>query len=503
MAGINMPIIASAELGDFLKVEKRMQQMAGQVKKTSSSFKGLGSTIAKAAGAAALGAVGARAIKEAREAFQVNALTQTILKNAGAQAGTTAKAVGDLANNLSNLTGIDDELVQAGSNVLLSFGNIRNAGQGAAAVFDRATAAAVDLGAKMGTEPAAAAKMLGKALADPAKAAGALRKAGVQLTNEQQAQIKAMQQRGDLLGAQQAILGAVESRFKGAAQAMADPMTRLQTTLNNLLETVGSPILNALQPLLTALQPAFDALAPILEELGKQLAPVITSLVEGLAPVLPALMEVIKPLLPLVGLLGQVIGALTPILQVVAPLLRIVANVLSSTLSGAVVIATGLIWGLLKGIEYMVRALAKVPGIGKPFQEAIEPLSKMNYQLGEIINNAKVLPTVGENIKADANDSFAAAKALSAGAKATVQAGRDFAAGTKRTKVKGVKTATARPTARTNAPGMFTVMGTGGGLSLSVTIQGSVVQQKDIARVIRDEIIQLSRRQGASPAFGV
>ena len=45
MAGIKLPIIASAELGDFLKVEQRMQKMAGNVKKTSSSFSSLGKAI--------------------------------------------------------------------------------------------------------------------------------------------------------------------------------------------------------------------------------------------------------------------------------------------------------------------------------------------------------------------------------------------------------------------------------------------------------------------------
>jgi len=193
MSGIVVPITASADLGDFKRVERQMQSMAKQAHKTSSGFDMFAKTLKRTIGIGALIAVGKKAIDEAQQAYQVSQLTNVILKNTGANAYTSVKQVSALAQSLSNLTGVDDELVQAGSNVLLSFGNIRNAGKGSAAVFDRATAAAVDMSKAMGTDVASASKVLGKALADPVKGVQQLRRAGVLLTAEQQAQIKVLQ----------------------------------------------------------------------------------------------------------------------------------------------------------------------------------------------------------------------------------------------------------------------------------------------------------------------
>ena len=75
-------------------------------------------------------------------------------------------------------------------------------------------------------------------------------------------------------------------------------------------------------------------------------------------------------------------------------------------------------------------------------------------------------------------------------------------AGKAGSKTKGIKTKAVSPV-KTAGDQSFTVAGTGGGLSLSVTVNGSVVQERDIARTIRNEIIQLTRRQGMTPNFGV
>jgi hypothetical protein len=68
--------------------------------------------------------------------------------------------------------------------------------------------------------------------------------------------------------------------------------------------------------------------------------------------------------------------------------------------------------------------------------------------------------------------------------------------------VKAPKTASRAPrTTATN--GTFIVSASGGGLSLSVTVNGSVVQEKDIARTIRNELIQFGKRVGNPVALGV
>jgi hypothetical protein len=71
-------------------------------------------------------------------------------------------------------------------------------------------------------------------------------------------------------------------------------------------------------------------------------------------------------------------------------------------------------------------------------------------------------------------------------------------------RVKAPKTLVKAPrTVSSSGSQSFTVGGSGGGLSLSVTVNGSVIQEKDIARTIRDELIQFGRRVGKPVALGV
>ena len=67
--------------------------------------------------------------------------TQAILKATGGVANLTAKDVENLAQSQSKLTGVDDELIQAGENLLLTFKNVRNEVGAGNDIFTRATKA--------------------------------------------------------------------------------------------------------------------------------------------------------------------------------------------------------------------------------------------------------------------------------------------------------------------------------------------------------------------------
>ena len=197
---------------------------------------------------AAMGAVAAVSvfkgfIDEARESRKVGALTESIIKSTGGAAKISAKQVGALATSISNATGVDDELIQSGSNLLLTFKNVRNEVGKGAKIFDRATAAAVDLSAAGFGDVAGASKMLGKALNDPLKGISALGKAGVTFTDDQKKQIATLVETGKTLEAQKIILGEVESQVGGAAAAAADPMAKLGVIIGNVKETIGAAFL--------------------------------------------------------------------------------------------------------------------------------------------------------------------------------------------------------------------------------------------------------------------
>lgn len=193
-------------------------------------------------------------IEEARESERIGRLTEAVIKSTGGSARITADQVGQLATTLSNKTGADDEAIQSGQNLLLTFTNVRNETGKGNDIFNQASAAVIDMtaalnGGKVTQEGVKTSSIqLGKALNDPIKGVGALSRVGVSFTAQQKEQIKTLVESGDVMGAQKIILGELGKEFGGAAAAAADPMQRLQVTVGNLREEIGArmlPIVNA------------------------------------------------------------------------------------------------------------------------------------------------------------------------------------------------------------------------------------------------------------------
>ena len=219
-----------------------------------SALSGLGGLATKglaigAAGAAAA-AVGLAAglglsVKEAMEAQQVQAQLEAVLKSTGGIAGVTAEQANKLATNLGNLTRFGDETVLSGENMLLTFTNIGKD------VFPEATQTMLDMSQAMGQDVTASAMQLGKALNDPVQGVTALRRVGVQLTDAQEEQIKAMVESGDVMGAQKVILAELRKEFGGSAEAagntFAGQLDRLRNSFSNTAESVGNALLPSIQ----------------------------------------------------------------------------------------------------------------------------------------------------------------------------------------------------------------------------------------------------------------
>jgi hypothetical protein len=203
------------------------------------SFKHIAGGIGVTLATLGLGNIIGDMFAEAREAGKTGRLTANAIKVTGGAAKVTTKQVEDLAEAISNKTGIDDEQVQAGANLLLTFKNVRNELGKGNDVFSQATGYAQDLAAAGFGDADTAAKMLGKALNDPVKGLTALGKAGVTFSADQQKQIKNFVKTGDLLSAQKIILGEVGSQVGGAAEAAADPMQKLGVIVKNLEEDLG------------------------------------------------------------------------------------------------------------------------------------------------------------------------------------------------------------------------------------------------------------------------
>ncbi len=266
-----------------------LNRALGQVDRFGSSLGGKLKTVGKVAGvglAAGLGLaakVGFDAITEAQESAKIGRLTDAVLKSTGGAANVTADQVAGLAEQISNLTGVDDEAIQEGQNLLLTFTKVRNEVGKGNDIFNQATQASVDMAAALGTDVKGASMQLGKALNDPIKGVTALSRAGVSFTQQQKDQIKAMVESGDVLGAQKIILGEMSTQFGGAAEAASDPMQRLGTIVGNLQERIGT------------------ALLPIVEQAADWLGENLPRAMDWLAAKWPILRAKAEPVLRAIG----------------------------------------------------------------------------------------------------------------------------------------------------------------------------------------------------------
>lgn len=202
-------------------------------------------------------ALGARAgWQELQESARVSAQTAAALKSTGRQAGVTARHIEDLATSLMNLSGVDDETIQAAENLLLTFRSVHNEVGKGNNIFDLATRAALDMSVAMtnagkNTSMATAALQIGKALQDPVRGMTALRRVGVMFTESQTATIKKMVETGNVIGAQKLILAELNKEFGGSAAAagttLPGKLNILKETFNNLAGTVMQAAAPALQ----------------------------------------------------------------------------------------------------------------------------------------------------------------------------------------------------------------------------------------------------------------
>lgn len=215
------------------------------------ALRGFAAPIAAALGTVAVGSFLKSTIDEAREAQKVSARTAGVIKSTGGAAKITASQVGDLATAISNKTAIDDEAIQSGANLLLTFKNIRNETGKGNDVFSQATQTITDLSAGMDQGLKASAVQLGKALNDPVKGISALSRVGVTFDDVQKKQIERFVKQGETMKAQKIILAELNSEFGGAAASQATAGEKAQVSFDNLKESIGTALLPTLDKLFT------------------------------------------------------------------------------------------------------------------------------------------------------------------------------------------------------------------------------------------------------------
>src|SRR5262245_36260284 len=241
----------------FAKSTKSAKSFDKATDKVGKSSRRMGRSIVGLAGgfvgAAGLTTVVHAAFSEMADAQKVTAQTNAVLKSTGEAAHVTAGHVDELANSLLKKSGVDDEVIKSGENMLLTFTNIRNEAGKGNDVFDQATKTLLDMSTATGQDMTKAAVQLGKALNDPIKGIGALSRVGVTFTASQKQMIKHLVQTGHAMEAQKIILRELNREFGGSAEAAGKTLPGKLNILRETLLNLAGSIAEKLAPTITKL----------------------------------------------------------------------------------------------------------------------------------------------------------------------------------------------------------------------------------------------------------
>lgn len=244
-------------------------------------------------------------IQESRDAAHGLAQTEAVIKSTGGAANVTAQQIVDLSGSLSHTTLFTDDAIQAQQNLLLTFTNVQNkAGEGND-IFTQASKVALDLAQAMGTDASGGAIQLGKALNSPKDGITALTRVGVTFTDQQKAQIKTLQESGNVMGAQKIILAELNKEFGGSAEAAAQAdggFHLFQQRLADVEQSVGDALQPALKQVMALLSgPVLDAVSSAATAFAGALPSAISYLTDTVIPAMVAGWQTIQPALAMAG----------------------------------------------------------------------------------------------------------------------------------------------------------------------------------------------------------
>lgn len=227
------------------KISDAQKEASSASTKSSSAFSGFLSNITMAINPMELAAkalqllrdVASAAAKEFADAEIVSAQLDAVLKSTGGAAGVTRDEIDALASSLQEVSGVGDDVIRRGAALMLTFTQIGEES------FPKAIEAALNLSMAMGTDLQSSIIQVGKALNEPIQGVSALRRVGVQLTDEQEKSVKAFMDVNDIASAQAIILGELEKQFGGVAEAMGNTTigsaNKLKAAWGDLLEAMG------------------------------------------------------------------------------------------------------------------------------------------------------------------------------------------------------------------------------------------------------------------------
>lgn len=214
-------------LADASKLKSNLKDAEGSANKFGT---GMGKALAVVGGTAAITAFGMSSVKAFTESAQATSKLELALKNNSLTVGVHASDFEKLNRELAKHTLVDDDVIAATEAQMVTFGMSKKQ-------IESMIPTVLDLAAKMGIDAPAAADLFDKASLGSVKALKTLGIEGYKPTGDKA---------NDLANIQ----GLLADKVKGAAQAQLDaagPGAKMQKSMDELKETVGSFLVPALQ----------------------------------------------------------------------------------------------------------------------------------------------------------------------------------------------------------------------------------------------------------------
>lgn len=309
----------------FTSDNKGIKEAEGALDKFKGALVGIGAAIGAAFAIKAISDFTKESILAAEGVATANARIEQIAKSTqvfGDQTKMVTDRLIEFAEANEMRLAVDAEVIKGVQGQLLSFKALAGSAGEAGGAFDRATEAAFNMAAAGFGSAESNAVALGKALENPIQGLTALRRSGTTFTEQQQEQIRVMQESGDLLGAQNLILAELESQYGGVAEATANASDRMALAMDNIKESVGAALLPVFNELV-------EAMLPIIDELGPQLATIFEAVAPLIKQLIPPFVQFIQAILgPMIPIIARIVEAFGPLIERIFPLFMKVVEAL-------------------------------------------------------------------------------------------------------------------------------------------------------------------------------
>lgn len=211
--------------------------VSGRLSSLASAFGHLNPLmVASGLAVSSLAALMGKAVNAASDYEVAMARLDGVIKATGSAAGFTAAEFDAMAKALGRDTLASTQGVREAIAVLATFKTV------AGDTFERTLKISQDLADTMGTNITSEAMRMGRALESPTSGLTSLTRAGITFTEAEKDIIKALEESGDLLEAQERVLLKVEGQVEGVAEVMGK-------TLAGSIDTAGESFITMLEAL--------------------------------------------------------------------------------------------------------------------------------------------------------------------------------------------------------------------------------------------------------------